>query len=113
MTVMTPAGIVATFTNIAKDLDKQADEIAQLDLDFVTKRANFKRAYARIFLTTEGANDIRRHTADLQTADLSLEVELSEQVLRSAREAQRVLRDRLEIGRSLSAIMRMEWSGTS
>jgi hypothetical protein len=111
--VMTPHGIVTTLAEIAKELEDKRDEVAQLDLDFVEKRASYKRAYARVYLTTEGSVETKKQTAELHTAQESLEMELAEQVLRAGRESMRVLRDRLEIGRSLSAIMRMEWSGSA
>lgn len=107
---LTPASIVTTLSNIGRELDTQSDEVAQLDEDHVRLKAAFKSAYARAFLNTQGSNDVRRYTAELETAELFLEAELAEQVLRAARESLKVLRDRLEIGRSLGAVMRLEWS---
>lgn len=107
---ITPASIVATLTRIGHDLDEKADEVAQLDEDFVRLKGGYKRQFAQSFLSTPGSNDVRRYTAELECADLLLEQELAEQVLRAARESLRVLRDRLEIGRSLSALLRTEWA---
>jgi hypothetical protein len=110
---LTPATIVTTLMSIAKAIEDTTSEIAELDAVATTARANLKREYARAFLTAEGSNDIRRYTAELNTTELNFQTELAEQVLRSARDTIRMLRDRLEVGRSLSAIMRMEWANNS
>jgi hypothetical protein len=110
MSDLTPASIAATFTKIAKEIEEKAAEVEQLDQVATIRRAEYKRKYAKVFLTTEASNDVRRYTAEFQTADDLMAVELAEQVLRAAREALKVLRDRLEIGRSMSAVMRMEWT---
>ena len=111
MSELTPASIANTLAHISKLIEEKADEIAVIDADTTYKRVKVKKEFARKFLETEASNEVRRYTADLYTADLLLDLERSEQVLRAAREALKVLRDRLEVGRSLGAIMRMEWTG--
>ncbi len=108
--MLTPASLIATLSGIGRDLDEKSDEIAVLDEAHVRLKAEYKRTFAREFLTCTGSNDVRRYTAEQNTADLMLEVELAEQVLRAGRESLRVLRDRLEIGRSLGALLRTEWN---
>lgn len=110
MTELTPHNIVSVLSSISKQIEAKASEIESLDEKATRSRAAFKVDYARVFMTTEGSMDVRRYSAELATADVSLQAELDDQKLRAAREAIKVLRDRLEIGRSLSAIMRMEWS---
>lgn len=110
MSDLTPATIAATFTQIAKAIEDQSRDVELLDFEATRQRVEFKRAYAKVFLTTDGSNDIRRYSAELTTADLLMKVEIAEQILRAGREQLKVLRDRLEIGRSMSAVMRMEWS---
>lgn len=111
MSDLTPAKIAQNFTHIAKLIEDKAEEVERLDSEATQKRVAYKREYAKTFLTAEGSNDVRRYQAELRTSPLLLEVEIAEQVLRAAREALRVLRDRLEIGRSMSAVMRLEWTG--
>lgn len=111
MVELTPASIANTLANISKEIENKADEIAELDRDSTAMRVLLKKAYAEKFLTTEASNEVRRYTAELYTSDMLYKVEIQEALLRSARESMKVLRDRLEVGRSLGAIMRMEWSG--
>jgi hypothetical protein len=113
MEILTPAAIVSTLSQIGRELDVKADELADLDEEHVRLRGAYKSAYARAFMDAEGSVDARKYAAEIGTEDLALEVELAEQVLRAARESIKVLRDRLEIGRSLGAVMRLEWSGNS
>lgn len=111
MEPLTPASIVQTLSQIGRELDSKSGEVADLDEKHVRLRAVYKVAFAREFMGATGSNDVRRYTAEIATADALLDAELAEQVLRASREALRVLRDRLEIGRSLGAVMRLEWSG--
>lgn len=110
---LTPASIVGTLSQIGRELDAKSGEVADLDETHVRARAAYKSAFARAFIGAQGSNDVRRYTAEIETEDLLLAAELSEQVLRASRESLRVLRDRLEIGRSLGAVMRLEWAGQS
>ena len=107
---LTPASLIATLSGIGHDLDVKSDEIAEFDESHVLLRVAHKRQFARTFMTTTGSNDVRKYTAELECSDLLLEAELAEQVLRASRESLRVLRDRLEIGRSLGALLRVEWT---
>lgn len=109
MTEYTPASVVATLSSIARQIDEKAAEIAVLDAQAVEARQAYRKAYARAFLSSDGAMDVRRYKAEEDTADLALAAELADQVLRAGREALRVLRDRLEVGRSVGSIMKMEW----
>jgi len=111
--LLTPAAIVHTLSQIGRELDIKADEVADLDEAHVRLNAAYKTAFARAFMGAQGSVDARKYTAELETEDLALEVALAEQVLRAGRESIKVLRDRLEIGRSLGAVMRLEWSGQS
>jgi hypothetical protein len=108
----TPASVVATLSRIAREIDEKAAEIAVLDAQAVEARQAYKKAYARAFLSSDGAMDVRRYRAEEDTADLALSAELAEQVLRAGREALRVLRDRLDVGRSIGAVLRLEWNGS-
>jgi len=106
---LTPAQIISTLSTISKDIDEATDEIARLDEQAVRARATYKTAYARAFLSAEGSMDIRRYTAELGTAEAHLESELADQQHRASVSAIRALRDRLEVGRSLGPLVRLEW----
>jgi hypothetical protein len=106
---LTPQQVVETLTQIGKEIDAGTDDLHRLDEESVRARAAYKRAFAESFLRSEGSMDIRRYTAELATADLFLEMELSEQRMRAVTSHLKALRDRLEIGRSLGPLIRLEW----
>lgn len=106
---LTPASIVNTLTAIGREIDTMPDLIEALDEDEIRTKAAFDKAYRAVFLTSEGAMDLRKVVADEAAADEKLLYELAGVRLRAAKEQLRVLRDRLEIGRSLGAVMRLEW----
>ena len=107
---LTPGEIVATLSKISKEIDEQANIVADIDMEATEKRVTYKREYYKAFLVAQGAIDLKKVTAEHQTIDLFRDAEYSESSLRAAREKLKVLRDRLEVGRSLGASMRMEWS---
>lgn len=109
MSNLTPADIIETLSRISKDIDEATKDIAQLDEAAVKARAKYKTAYARAFLSSEGSMDVRRYTAELETAEVSFEAELADQQHRAAVSSIRALRDRLEVGRSLGPLVRLEW----
>lgn len=109
MSNLTPQQVISTLSQIARDIDQATDDIAALDEEAVRARANYKTSYARAFLGAEGAMDVRRYTAELQTAELFLFHELADQKHRAAVSHIRALRDRLEVGRSLGPLIRLEW----
>jgi hypothetical protein len=108
----TPASVVATLSLIARQIDEQSQEVRRLDEAAVEARQAYRKAYARAFLISDGAMDVRRYKAEEDTAELALAAELADQVLRAGRESLRVLRDRLEVGRSVGSIIKLEWNGS-
>jgi len=106
---LTPAEVVRTLSQISKEIDELTDELAVLDEDTVRARREYKVAYADAFLNSDGSMDLRRYKAESETSELLFDYELAEQKHRACVAQLRALRDRLEVGRSLGAIMRLEW----
>ena len=110
MSNLTPAQIISTLSSISKDIDEATDDIAEADKQAVLARVAHKKAYARVFLDTQGAMDVKRYTADWETSDTTmLASELADQEHRATIGSIRKLRDRLEVGRSLGPLVRLEW----
>jgi len=106
---LTPHDIIQTLSRIGKDIDQATEELAELDQKVVRQWQLAEVQYARTFLETEGAMEVRKYTAKLAANDAQFQLELNEQAHRAAVGHIRALRDRLEIGRSISALVRMEW----
>ena len=110
MSAPTTNDVILQLAQLGRDLDNKQREIRDLDEAAVRARARYEVTFARKFLAAEGSVDVRKYTATLETAELKLDAEIADQVLRAAREAIRVLRDRLEIGRSLNSAIKSEWA---
>lgn len=106
---LTPLQVINTLSNIGKLIDRGTEELTRCDAEAVEARTAYEVARANAFLSSEGPMEVRRHTADLATADLKMAMEAAEQQVRAANANLRALRDRLEIGRSLSPLLRLEW----
>jgi DNA-binding transcriptional regulator WhiA len=112
MSNLTPSQIIETLSEIGRQIDAGTAELERLDEQAVRARADYRREFARAFVMSDGSMDLRRYHAELSTESLHLEYELAEQKMRAANQHLKALRDRLEIGRSLGALIRVEW-GTS
>jgi limonene-1,2-epoxide hydrolase len=102
--------VILELANLGRQLDAKQVEIRDLDDAAVRARSRYEVAYARAFIAATGAEGLRKQTAILATETQKLDVEIADQVLRAARESIRVLRDRLDIGRSLNSAIRSEWA---
>lgn len=107
---LTPHAVVSTLSSISKQIEEQTDIIKELDYRATEAKMNYKREYYKAFLVAQGAIDLKKITAENHTIDLAEASEFLAAELRAAKEKMEMLRDRLEVGRSINAIMRMEWS---
>ncbi len=110
MNTPTTNQVILELANLGRALDAKQTEIRALDDAAVRARSRYETAYARAFIAATGAEGLRKQTAILEVTDAKLDVEIADQVLRAARESIRVLRDRLDIGRSLNSAIKSEWS---
>ena len=106
---VTPEQVINTLSVIGRDIDEATDEVARLDEAAVKARSAYKVAYAEAFLRTDGSMDIRRYTADIKSKDEFFALEIADQQHRAAVNQIKALRDRLEVGRSISVLVRLEW----
>lgn len=91
-------------------LDAATSEVAELDEAAVRARQVFEVAYARAFLTSDGPVDGRKQQAVLATAAEKLAAEIGAQRVRACQERIRTLRVQIEVGRSLGAAQRAEFT---
>lgn len=105
--------IVLELSKIGRELDDLSHEIARLDRACVLARSEYRKAYARRYLNLEGSVETRKQQSTLDAEAELLEAEIADQLHRAARERIRVLRDRLEIGRSIGAARRSEFAAES
>lgn len=106
-----PNDVVRRLVDLSRMLDAAQVELEAQDEQAVRSRARHEVAYARAFLTAEESNaEGRKCRAILITATEKLDAEIADQKTRALRTRISVLREQVEIGRSLSAALRAEWN---
>lgn len=110
--ILTPSQVASTLSGIGRELDQMPDLIEALDDAEVRAQHAAKQAFRRAFMEAQGAMDLRKVIADEAASELQLEADLAGVKLRAARTQLGVLRDRLEVGRSVSALVKLEWSAS-
>jgi hypothetical protein len=119
MSNLTPAAISNTLATIGKDIDDLTAKLVQFEGDALTARREHRRAYALAILKHKISPDGKPYSvaerdalALLDTQDTLTAWEIAQDAADSTRVELRAKRDRLEIGRSLSALVRMEYSAS-
>lgn len=110
---MNASQITATLGQLSLDLWKCVEQLEQADLDATTKRGAFDLAYSKAFLAAEGAMDIRKHKAVVETMYLREAADLADAVVRSLVRRMKALERRVEVGRSTSSWHKAELSLTA
>lgn len=102
--------IVVELSRIGRELDALSRDIARLDAECVEAWSTHRKAYAVAYIEGHGSVEDRKQAAVLAVEAERKAAEAADQVHRAARERIRVLRDRLEIGRSMNAARRAEFA---
>lgn len=105
---LTPNGIAVQLGQLARDLDDVTKALNSADRESVARREDYTLAYARAFLTAEGAMEARKQIAIEQTTVERLAAETADQVVRGLRRQVDTLRIRIDVGRSVGTAMRAE-----
>lgn len=112
--VLTPQNVVVRLAEISRYLAVCQTELASADENAVRSRQRYEVAYSRAFLNAEASNaEGRKCLAVVATQNEKLDAEIADQQVRALRVRIAVLRDQVEIGRSLSAALRSEWAATT
>jgi hypothetical protein len=108
--LLTPTQVAEVLSTIGRELDGMPALIEALDDAEVRAQHAAKQAYRKAFMETQGAMDLRKVVADDAASELQLTADLAGVQLRAARTQLGVLRDRLEVGRSIGTLVKLEWS---
>jgi phage shock protein A len=113
VTTPTTHQVIKRLADLSRMLDAATMEIATLDEAAVRAKAAYEVKFARSFLESVGAMDVRKQQAVLDSADQKFGAELAEQKVRACRERIRTLRDQIDIGRSLNSAVRAEFAASA
>lgn len=93
---------------LSRALDDQTTTVEVLDRQAVETRHAYEIAFARAFLSSEGAMDIRKQKAVMATDTEKLGAEIAEQKLRACRARIATIKVQIDTGRSLGAALKAD-----
>ena len=105
---VTPNLVAANLAQLARDLASITDGLKDLEHRAVDSREDYTMAYSKAFLTAVGAMDIRKHQATVETHAERLAAETAEALVRGRRAQISSLKVRIDVGRSVGAVVRSE-----
>lgn len=116
MSDLTPASVLATLAGIGRDIDKLTEDLKKAEWKEREAKRVYRRAEAVALLSNKCDANGKPYTVQEKEALALLATEeesgawaLADYELQSIKDELKALRDRLEIGRSLSPIMRLEY----
>lgn len=105
-----PNQVVLNLMELSRQLQRLSDELDKIEKDAVEAREVYTVEYARHFLKAEGAMDIRKQQALLDTSDVRLQAEIAGTLVSAHKRKVDTLKVRIEVGRSAAALVRAEAS---
>ena len=105
---LTANDVALQLAQLARDLDRIIRDLAQAEKDAVNAREDYSLAHAKAFLAADGAMDIRKHLAIEATHQARLDAELAEAKVRGLKRSVDSVKVRIDVGRSVGAVVRSE-----
>ena len=105
---LTPNDVVQQLLSLARELAELSKDLDRIEEDAVNAREDHTMAYAQAFLRAEGAMDLRKHQATVDTHAERLAAETAEAVVRGRKRQLQSLLTRIDVGRSAAAALRAE-----
>ncbi|SNR44584.1 hypothetical protein SAMN06265360_10662 [Haloechinothrix alba] len=106
----TTHSVISRLVALSDELDRLDEDLDRLDREATEAAHTYEVSYARVFLTAAGSVDSRKQQAVLACQNEKFAKEAAEQALRTAERKFRKLTRQLEVGRSLNAAVRTEWT---
>lgn len=104
----TPAKVADRLGALSRLLDGATIDLIEADEKAVRAKQAYVVAHAKATLQADGPADIRKATATVQTADLSLTAELAAHIVRAIKERIDTIHKQISVGQSIGAASRAE-----
>ena len=105
---VTPNAVAANLAQLARDLAAITNGLEELEHNAVNRREDMTMAFSKAFLSSQGAVEARKHLAVVATQDERLAAETAEALVRGRRAQIASLKVRIDVGRSVGAVVRSE-----
>lgn len=100
--------IAANLARLARTLEGCARALEDADLKAVYAREDYTLAYAKAFLSSQGAMDVRKQQALMDSHGERLAAETTDALVRGIRKQMDTIKVRIDVGRSVGAAVRTE-----
>lgn len=107
---LTANSVALQLAQLSRDLNNLVVRLDQAERDAVNAREDYTLALAKAFLSTEGPMDVRKHQSIVDTHTERLAAETAEAVVRGIRRQIDSVKVRIDVGRSVGAVVRSEIS---
>lgn len=104
----TPVDVVRHLTNLTGELASHVTSLRAAEKDAAVKRHAADLAESRAFLAADGAMELRKHTARVQSERQEGEALVAEALVRVLRAEIRSIETRIDVGRTYGATVRAE-----
>lgn len=108
MNDVTPLSAIQSLTQISRELDHASENLAEWERKAVRAREDFTLAFATQYLAAEGSVETRKAIATRNTHAERFAAEAAEAEVRIWRNKIRVLERRIDVGRSVVGVLRVE-----
>jgi arginyl-tRNA synthetase len=105
---MTSTDVALHLAKLGRDLEGLVRAMDGAEREAVNRREDFTLAQSRAFLRADGAMDLRKHQAIVDSHAERLAAELAEATVRGMRRQLDSIKVRIDIGRSMGAAIRSE-----
>lgn len=110
MTLLTANDVALQLTDLGRQLNALVTSMDIAEREAINRREDFTLAHSRAFLSAEGAMDVRKHQAIVETHAERLAAETADALVRGLRRQIDSVKVRIDIGRSVSVSIRSEIS---
>lgn len=105
---VTPIAVVQNLMELARQLQDLATGLDKLEQNAVEKREDYTLALAKAFLSADGAMELRKQQAIVDTHTERLAAETAEALVRGRKRQLDTIKVRIDVGRSAQAALRAE-----
>jgi len=105
---ITQLDVEAEIIRLSGSLEEETEAFEALAKDSAKKEAAYKRAWYTEYLSAEGAQKLRESFAGYKNADLYLEAQVAEALMRAKREKLYSIRAQLDSLRTIAANVRVQ-----
>jgi hypothetical protein len=105
--------LIKELNMLSDDLDQATEDMINADFHATDAEQKYRIAYAKAFLEAQGTVSQKEQLTVIATSTERYDMEIAKQILRAAKANVDSVKNRIDVGRSLSALTRSEMALSS